>query len=231
MAKPLTITIDGPAASGKSTVAEMLARSLGYFYFDTGVMYRAVTWAVLNNGLAVEDIERVSELAESIVIDVKPDGPQDGRQYTVLADGRDVTWLIRTPEVDAAVSRVSGYPRVRRALTEQQRRIATGGQIVMAGRDIGTVVLPEADLKIFLTASPEERARRRYRELVARGQTADYHQILAAIIRRDQQDHQNPVSPMIPAADAILVSTDGLTIQDVLAKLERLVKRYSVAAA
>ena len=223
MSKPSTITVDGFAASGKSTVAKLLAQSLDYLFFDTGVMYRAVTWAVLDRRLVVTDMEGVCRLAEALTIEVLVDGPDDGRPYTVLVDGQDVTWLIRKPEVEALVSSVSSYPRVRAALTEQQRRIARAGSIVMAGRDIGTVVLPDADLKIFLRASAEERARRRYQEAVAQRKTANYENILAAIIARDEQDKTNPVSPTKPARDAVIVNTDGLSIKQVVVQLEQLV--------
>ena len=145
MRHPSTIAIDGPAASGKSTIGGLLAERLGYLYFDTGVMYRAVTWAVLAQGVAVEDEAGVTALAERLQIDVVRPTVDDGRQYTILADGQDVTWQIRRPEVDRGVSPVSAYAGVRAALTAQQRRIGQRGQIVMVGRDIGTVVLPEAD--------------------------------------------------------------------------------------
>ena len=148
----------------------------------------------------------------------------------MLADGQDVTWEIRSPEVEAAIGRVSSYPRVRMALIAQQRRIATGGSIVMVGRDIGTVVLPEADLKIFLRASAEERARRRYEEWLDQGKAADYQQILAAIRERDRQDEQKPISPMIPADDAVIINTDGLSINEVLVQVQQLIAQRQVAA-
>jgi cytidylate kinase len=217
------IAIDGTAASGKSTVGALLAQSLGYLYFDTGVMYRAVTWAALDRKVEVEDVTRVSQLAETLTIEVKPDGPDDGRQYTVLADDQDVTWAIRSPKVDEHVSQVSSYPRVRAALTEQQRRIAANGSMVMVGRDIGTVVLPRADLKFFLRASPEEQARRRHRDYLSQGQKADFDEILAHILERDKQDREKPISPMVPASDAIVINTDNLSIEEVLAQLERLI--------
>jgi cytidylate kinase len=223
LSKPSTIAIDGTAASGKSTIGKLLAESLHYRYFDTGVMYRAVTWATLAQGLAIEDIEQVSALAEGLVIDVTTAGPADGRQYTVLVDGQDVTWAIRSPQVETAIGRVSSYPRVRAALIAQQRRIAAGGAIVMVGRDIGTVVLPGADLKVFMRASAEERARRRYQEAVTQGKPADFEQILAAIEERDRQDREKPISPMIPAADAIIIDTDNLAIDEVLARVKQLV--------
>lgn len=225
MSLPSTIAIDGTAASGKSTVGALLARQLGYLYFDTGVMYRAVTWAVLNRHIEPADLEQVSELAEELQIEVKPDGPDDGRQYTVLVNGQDVTWSIRSPEVEAHVSRVAAYPRVRAALTAQQRRIAAPGAIVMVGRDIGTVVLPEADLKVFMRASALERARRRYSQALAEGKSPDFDLILAAIIKRDEEDQNNPVSPMVPAPDAIIIETDRRSIEDVLAELVQLLNR------
>ncbi len=222
----MIIAIDGFAASGKSTVAALLAQSLNYLYFDTGVMYRAVTWAVLNRNTDPTDIEAVSQLAEALTIEVVAGGPDDGRQNTVLVDGRDVTWGIRHPDVDARVSQVSSYPRVRAALTNQQRRIATEGSIVMVGRDIGTVVLPGADLKVFMRASAEERARRRYEQAMEKNKLANYDKILHAIMRRDKKDEANPVSPTKPAPDAIIVDTDNLGINEVVSQLEHLVANY-----
>ncbi len=219
----MIITIDGFAASGKSTAGERLAEALGYLYFDTGVMYRAVTWAVLDRQIDPADLEAVSDLSEQITIEVTSNGPKDGRQYTVLVDGQDVTWSIRNPEVEAYVSQAASYTRVRQALTNQQRRIAAGGSIVMVGRDIGTVVLPEADLKIFMQASAKERARRRYEEAIARNKPANFDEILQAIIDRDKRDQENPVSPTVPAKDAIIVDTDGLSIEEVVNQLEQLV--------
>lgn len=225
MVKPSIIAIDGTAASGKSTVAAFLADALGYLYFDTGVMYRAVTWAVLDRNIEVKNEEKISHLAELLTIEVISAGPDDGRHYTVLTDGQDVTWDIRTPAVDANVSRISAYPRVRAALTAQQRRIATTGSIVMVGRDIGTVVLPQAHLKIFMKASPEERARRRYQDGLAQGRAVNYEEILAGILVRDELDRTNPVSPMVPATDAIIIETDNLSVEAVLAKIKRLVNQ------
>ena len=222
--RPSTIAIDGPAASGKSTVAELLAHRLGYLYFDTGVMYRAVTWAALLRGIPIEDEPAVTLLAEQLRIDVTPPTADDGRQYTVLADGVDVTWAIRTPEVDANVSPVSAYPGVRRALVAQQRRVAAGGRVVMVGRDIGTVVLPDADFKRYLDASVEERARRRWREVRARGEEADYEGVLVSMRRRDKIDSNREVAPLCVAEDAVVVDTTDLSIEEVLAEVERLVE-------
>ena len=222
--QPSTIAIDGPAASGKSTIGEALAQRLGYLYFDTGVMYRAVTWAALARGIPIADEAAVTALAERLHIDVIPPTVEDGRPYTVLADGEDVTWAIRTPEVDAHVSPVSAYAGVRQALVAQQRRIAANGRVVIVGRDIGTVVLPDADLKVYLDASVEERARRRWREMRERGETVDYEEVLAAMRRRDEMDSNRHISPLRPAADAVIVDTTGLSIEEVLARVARLVE-------
>lgn len=219
MAYPSTIAIDGPAASGKSSVAQQLAARLGYLYFDTGVMYRAVTLAALERGVDIGDEAAITRLAEALVMDVQPPTANDGRQYTVLADGRDVTWEIRREEVDACVSPVSAYPGVRAALTAQQHRVASRGKVVMVGRDIGTVVLPEADLKIYLDATPEERARRRHAERSARGETSRFEDILAAMRIRDQIDSGRAVAPLRPADDAIVVDTTGLALTEVLDRM------------
>lgn len=221
--KPSTIAIDGPAASGKSTVGELLAQRSGYLYFDTGVMYRAVTWAALERGIPIEDEPAVTALAQCLRIDVIPPTVDDDRQYTVLADGVDVTWAIRTPDVDANVSPVSAYPGVRRALVAQQRRVAAGGRVVMVGRDIGTVVLPDADLKLYLDASVKERARRRWREVQARGEEADHERVLASMRRRDEIDSHRAVSPLRVAEDAIVVDTTGSSVEEVLTEVERIV--------
>ncbi|MCP4591694.1 MAG: (d)CMP kinase [bacterium] len=222
--KLATIAIDGPAASGKSTIGELLARHLDYLYFDTGVMYRAVTWAALARGIPIEDEAAVTELAEQLCIDVVPPTVDDERQYTVLADGADVTWAIRTPEVNAGVSPVSAYPGVRRALVAQQRRVAMGGPVVMVGRDIGTIVLPNADFKLYLDASVEERARRRWREVRARGEEADYEPILISVRRRDEIDSSRDASPLCVADDAIVLDTTAMGIEKVLVQVGRLIE-------
>lgn len=216
MCRPSTIAIDGPAAAGKSTIGGSIARRLGYLYLDTGAMYRAVTWAALDRGVDIDDEEAVTAVAQSTEITISRPTLDDGRQYTVLADGRDVTWEIRRSEVDKYVSPVSAYAGVRRVLTEQQRRIARQGSVVMVGRDIGSVVMPDADLKIYLDASPEERARRRHLELLERGNQADYEQILRAMKRRDGIDSQRALAPLKAADDAIRVDTDNLAIEQVL---------------
>ena len=225
MAKPKIIAIDGPAASGKSTIGEKLAAELKYLYFDTGVMYRAVTLAALDRlsgSGGLDDEQAVTELANQVQIDIRRPSQPDGRMYDVLLDGKDVTWAIRTRDVEAHVSQVSAYPGVRKAMTDQQRRIGGRGKVVMVGRDIGTVVFPEADLKIFMVASPEERARRRHAENVSRGVKSDYNDILHAMIKRDQIDSTRTVAPLRPAEDAHIIDTDGLGIEEVLDKVKAL---------
>jgi cytidylate kinase len=228
MMLPTVITIDGPAASGKSTLGKNLAETLGYLYFDTGVMYRAVTWVALQRGISIEDEAAITDLAESLPIDVHTPSVADGRAYDVWVDGDDVTWHIRQPEVEANVSEVSAYPGVRRALTAQQRRIGLRGRVVMVGRDIGTVVVPEAALKIYLDASAEERARRRYLELRARGEQADQLEILRAMRARDYIDSTRDMAPLRPAEDAVILDSDGLDADQVLARAIALATRAGI---
>lgn len=222
--KPRTIAIDGPAASGKTTVGDLLAQELGHLHFDTGVMYRAVTLAALERGTPIEDEPAVTRLAETLRIDVTPPAIDDGRRYTVQVDGTDVTWAIRATNVDANVSKVSAYRGVRSALVPQQRRVAARGPVVMIGRDIATVVLPDADLKVYLDATVEERAHRRWRELLARGRPADCRDVLAAMERRDDIDSHREVSPLRVADDAVVVDTTHLSIEEVVDRLRVLVE-------
>jgi len=207
---PSIIALDGPAASGKSTLGHRLAETLGYLFFDTGIMYRAVTWAALTRDMDLRDETAITQLAETVQIDIRPPSVGDGRSCDVLIGEKDVTWEMRGGDVDANVSVVSAYAGVRKALSEQQRRIGLRGRVVMVGRDIGTVVLPEADLKIYLDASAEERARRRYDELIARGEQAEYEEILRKMIERDRLDSTRAVAPLKPADDAVIISTDEL---------------------
>lgn len=218
------ITIDGPAASGKSTLGKSLAETLGYLYFDTGVMYRAVTLAALQRGISIDDEAVITALAENLHIDVRPPSVSDGRAYDVWVDGEDVTWPIRRPDVEANVSEVSAHPGVRCALTAQQRRISLRGRVVMVGRDIGTVVVPEAALKIYLDASADERARRRFQELRARGEQANLQTILQAMRARDHIDSSRDLAPLRPAEDAVILSSDGLDADQVLARAIELAK-------
>lgn len=221
---PSIIALDGPAASGKSTVGRKLADTLGYLFFDTGIMYRAVTWIALDRDMDLRDEAAITELAQNVQIDVRPPSRDDGRAFDVLIGDKDVTWDVRSGEVEANVSAVSAYAGVRKALTEQQRRIGLRGRVVMVGRDIGTVVLPEADVKVYMDASAEERARRRYDEIIARGEQADYNEILTKMIERDRIDSTRAVAPLRPAEDAIIIDTDELDAGQVLARLMELCK-------
>jgi CMP/dCMP kinase len=218
MTKPNIIAIDGPAASGKSTLGFRLAESLGYLYFDTGLMYRAVTWLALHRGIDINDEARVTRLAEDVPIEVSASSLEDGRPCDIVVDGQDITRDIRKPEVDANVSAVSAYSGVRKALTQQQRRIGLRGRVVMVGRDIGTVVLPDADLKIYLDASAEERARRRYNEILQRGGAADFSEILTKVNERDRIDSTRDIAPLKPADDAVLLDSDKLNADQVFQK-------------
>jgi len=216
---PYIIAIDGPAASGKSTLGRRLAEALGYLFFDTGVMYRAITWLALERDVDLRAEAALTALAETAQIDIAPPSASDGRAFDVLVGGRDITWEIRLPEVDANVSIVSAYVGVRRALSAQQRRIGQRGQVVMVGRDIGTVVLPEADLKVYLDASAAQRARRRFDELRARSGRADYDEILAQVLERDRIDSTRAVAPLRPAADALILDSDKLDADEVFARV------------
>jgi len=221
---PSIIAIDGPAASGKSTIGLRLANALDYIFFDTGVMYRAVTWLALERGIDIHDESAVTALAEETQIDVAPASKSDGRSCDVLVDGRDISWETRSRKIDENVSIVAAYAGVRKALSQQQRRIGQRGKIVMVGRDIGTVVLPDADLKIYLDATAEERARRRYDEIIARNGKADYDAILRRVVERDRIDSTRAVAPLKAAEDAVVLDSDKFTADEVFEQILALVK-------
>lgn len=227
MKLPELIAIDGPAGGGKSTIGELLAKKLGYLYFDTGIMYRAVTYAALTAFGSVSNEDQVTLLANQIQIDVQEPSVEDNRANDVLLDGKDVTWLIRNQWVEKNVSQVSAYPGVRDAMTRAQRIIGGRGRVVMVGRDIGTVVFPEAEIKIYLTASAEERARRRYIEKKGRGEDVNYDVILAEIKARDEIDTNRLIAPLRPAKDAIIVVTDGISVSEVFKQVMDLITHQS----
>jgi len=222
------IAIDGPAASGKSTLAQNLASALGYLYFDTGVMYRAVTLAALKSATPIEDEATVSAIANKLDLDVLSPNTDDGRQCGVLMDGEDVTWEIRSPAVDENVSQVSMYPGVREAMTKRQREIGLRGAVVMAGRDIGTVVLPEAELKIYLDASVEARANRRYEESLGRGNSVNVDAILEGMRERDRLDSTRALAPLRPAEDAVIIDSTMLSVHEVLEKVLALAENVTL---
>ena len=226
MPRKYSIAIDGPAASGKTTLGKRLAKELGYLFFDTGVMYRAITFIALQQGVELHDEKKVVELAYQTNIDVQPPSLEDGRVSDILANGKDITWEIRSPEVNANVSLVSSYAGVRDALTKQQRRIAQKGSIVMVGRDIGTVVLPDADIKFYLDASAEVRANRRYKEIIKRGDKANFESILRGVKKRDQIDSNRDIAPLRPAEDAIIIESDDMNADEVLKFALETVKEF-----
>ena len=213
--KPLQIAIDGPAGAGKSSVAKVLARRLGCIYLDTGAMYRAVTWLALQKQVAVDDMDGIKALLQTIELEFKD---VDGMQH-LYCNGTDVTEAIRTPEISANVSAVSMIPQVREAMTAQQQKIAAGSDVLMDGRDIGTTGLPNARYKFFLTASLEERARRRALELEQKGIAVDMEQLIADIALRDKKDSEREVSPLKQAEDAVLIDTSSLTFDEVVENL------------
>ncbi len=209
MQKKIRIAIDGPAASGKSTTARLLSKKLGYLYIDTGAMYRAATLAVLRAGIDVQDEQAVERCVRENKITLRI---KNGEQRTYLND-EDVSDLIRTPEINNVISIISSYPKVRQILIEQQRALAKEGGIVMDGRDIGTVVLPDAELKVFLVAGLEERARRRQKDLEKQGIRLSLEEIKDEIARRDKLDSERDMSPLRKAPDARELDTTNLTIE------------------
>jgi len=209
MSNPAVVAIDGPAGAGKSTISRRVAERLGFLYIDTGAMYRCVALAASRAGVPLEDEAKITALAESVRIQFS------ARCQEVFLDGEDVTQAIREPRVSDAASRVSKIPGVRQAMVEEQRRIARGEPVVMEGRDIGTVVFPDAPVKIFLTAEPMERARRRASELEAKGVSADIGEIARQIEERDYRDANRSDSPMVQAADAVRLDTSNLSLDEV----------------
>ncbi len=210
MRLPVVITIDGPAASGKSTLGELLARRLGYVYFDTGVLYRALTLLALQHGVPLDDPEALTWLARTVELLVVPPTEDDGRQYTVLADGGDLTWALRDVMVDRNVSLVAGYPEVRAALRDQQRAIGLRGNVVMVGRDIGSIVMPDAEYKLFLDAPLHERACRRHAELRRRGVELPLGTVAEDLRQRDALDERNTPVP----EGAVVLSNEGMTPEE-----------------
>jgi cytidylate kinase len=227
---PSTIAIDGPVASGKSSIGKRLADRLGYLFFDTGVMYRAITHLALRELGTAQDSAAVTTLAQIAHIDVQPSTLDDGRDSTIVASlgdpagaVADITWAVRGKEVENNVSLVAAVPEVRRILTAQMRRVGLRGRVVMVGRDVGTVILPEADLKVFLTANVETRARRRFEEVSARGEARAYEEILANLRERDRIDSSRAVAPLRRAEDAHEIDTSDMDLDQVIAEIEKLV--------
>lgn len=214
MDKHVSIAIDGPSGAGKSTIARAAADKYNYFYVDTGALYRSVGLGIIRKGLDYNDVPSVIAYLPEIHVDMKYD--ESGKQRMIL-NGEDVTDEIRLPEVSQAASKVSAIPEVRQYLLEMQRNMAELHDVIMDGRDIGTVVLPNADVKIFLTATLEDRARRRYEEYVIKGVDTTYEQVLADMKKRDEQDSSRAAAPLKPAEDSVFVDTTGNTFEESVA--------------
>jgi len=221
MAKTYSIAIDGPAGAGKSTIAKRLAKELGYYYVDTGAIYRTVAYFLDLWGVSPKDIDNVNRYIDELTVGIEYD--EDGLQHMIM-NGMDVTDEIRTQDISQKASLVSAQPVVREVLLDMQRDVAKAHNVIMDGRDIGTVVLPKADVKIFLTATPEVRAKRRCDELIAKGQKASYEQVLKEIIQRDYQDTHREIAPLKLARDSVKVDSSELDIDGVIAVIEAIIK-------
>ena len=221
MAKTYSIAIDGPAGAGKSTMAKALAKELGYYYVDTGAIYRTVAYFMDLLGISPKDVDGVERYIDELTVEIEYD--EEGKQH-MLMNGMDVTDEIRTQDISQKASLVSAHAVVREVLLDMQRDVARKHNVIIDGRDIGTVVLPKADVKIFLTASPEVRAKRRTEELLAKGQKANYDTVLKEIIQRDYQDTHRPIAPLKMCRDSIKLDTSGMSIEEVIAEMRRIVK-------
>ena len=220
MAKTYSIAIDGPAGAGKSTIAKALAKELGYHYVDTGAIYRTVAYFLDLLGVSPKDVDGVERYIDELTINIEYD--EEGKQHMIM-NGMDVSEEIRTQDISQKASLVSAHKVVRDVLLDMQRDVAKKHNVIMDGRDIGTVVLPKASVKIFLTASAEVRAKRRTDELLAKGQKADYQQTLKDIQQRDYQDMNRPIAPLKQAKDAVLLDTSDLDIDGVVAEMKRII--------
>jgi len=216
----ISVAIDGPAGAGKSTISRTVSKELGYIYVDTGALYRTVALNFIADGSTPENIKNVDSVLANTAVSIEF---KDGEQRMIL-DGRDVTDLIRTPEVSMMASAVSAVPQVRAFLLDTQRRLASENNVLMDGRDIGTVVLPNATVKIFLTASPEDRAKRRYDEFVAKGVSVSFDDVLADIIKRDHNDSTRAIAPLRPAEDSVLLDTSGNTFEQSVAQIKNIIE-------
>lgn len=218
---PYAIAIDGPAGAGKSTIARILAKEMSLIYVDTGALYRAIGYYMTQTGIDPTDADAVTSALENVKVELKY---ADGEQR-VFVNGEDVSSLIRTPAISLAASKVSAIPAVRAFLLQTQREMAATQSVVMDGRDIGTTILPDARVKIFLTASPESRAKRRFAELQEKGDPATYEEVLADMIRRDYDDSHREISPLRQAEDAILVDTSNDTLEESVARMKAVVRQ------
>jgi len=223
----LIIAIDGPAAVGKSTMGKLIARELGFLYIDTGAIYRAITWKVLKNNININDEEMISHLVSDIRLNIERINNKSlNDYYHIFVDGEDITEEIRNPRIDQNVSQIARLPKVRKQLICLQRELAEKGNIVMEGRDIGSVILPQADIKFYFTASEEERIKRRYKELIKKGYNIDYELVKKQIIQRDKIDSKRKYAPLIKAKDAILIDSTKINIEEVKDKILKIIRKF-----
>jgi len=223
----LIIAIDGPAAVGKSTMGKLIARELGYTYIDTGAIYRAITWKVLKNNFSINDENIISDLVSDTCISIKRTNTSRLKNYyRIFVDEEDVTEKIRDPKIDRNVSQIARLPKIRKQLIHLQRKLAEKGNIVMEGRDIGSVILPNADLKLYFTASEEERIKRRYKELMDKGYNVDYEEVKKQIVQRDEIDSKRKYAPLIKAKDAIIIDSTEKCIEEVKDEILKVIEKH-----
>jgi cytidylate kinase len=225
--KGLIIAIDGPAAVGKSTIGKLIAQKLGFLYIDTGAIYRAITWKVLKNNLSVNNEDLISILVSKTQIKINRVSSNSLKDYYhIFIDGKDVTEEIRDPKIDQNVSQIAKLPKIRKQLISLQKKLAKEGNIIMEGRDIGSVILPYADIKLYFIASEEERTKRRYKELTDKGYKIDYKEVKKQIMKRDEIDSKRKYSPLAKAEDAVLIDSTEKTIEEVENEILKIIKRY-----
>ena len=220
------IAIDGPAAVGKSTMGKLIARKLGFIYIDTGAIYRAITWKVLKNNIDINNENMISDIVSSTCITIKKTNTNSLKDYYhIFVDEEDVTEEIRNPKIDQNVSQIAKLPKIRRQLIHLQRKLAEKGNIVMEGRDIGSVILQMADIKLYFTASEEERIKRRYKELIKKGYDVGYEEVKKQIVQRDEIDSKRKYAPLIKAKDAILIDSTEKSIEEVKDEILKIIKK------
>ncbi|MCJ7814115.1 MAG: (d)CMP kinase [Candidatus Atribacteria bacterium] len=223
----LIIAIDGPAAVGKSTLAKLIARELDFLYIDTGAMYRAITWKVLKNSININNENIISDLVSDTCITIERVNSNNLKNDNrIFVDGEDVTEEIRDPKIDRNVSQIARLPKIRKQLIHLQRKLAEKGNIIMEGRDIGSVILPKADIKLYFTASEEERIKRRYTELIDKGYQVNYEEVKKQIVQRDEIDSKRKYAPLIKAKDAIVIDSTEKSIEEVKDEIFKIIRKH-----
>ena len=223
----LIIAIDGPAAVGKSTLAKLIARELDFLYIDTGAMYRAITWKVLKNSININNENIISDLVSDTCITIERVNSNNLKNDNrIFVDGEDVTEEIRDPKIDRNVSQIARLPKIRKQLIHLQRKLAEKGNIIMEGRDIGSVILPKADIKLYFTASEEERIKRRYTELIDKGYRVDYEEVKKQIVQRDEIDSKRKYAPLVKAKDAFVIDSTKKSIEEVKDEILKIIRKH-----